>query len=221
MFGGNIKNSEILIFKIETKTFTVYALPTERDYNQSLSSDANSTSKVGQALTTTLDNKTEIKTWENIDESIKNILESDEDSKYTADKASGMVTITASPTQMRKIAEYVTELNKNLSRQVAVSVKVLKLTISDTERFNLDPLISLDNIFSQKFGIQGALKGASNTALTDYTGVTWGVPGTSTTATDVPGIAFRIFDSTSNPTKHLNGSSMVIDALSTQGTVSV
>ena len=48
------------------------------------------------------------------------------------------ISLTATPTDIKKVAKYVNEQNARLSRQVAISVKVLQVNLNDSDSFGLD-----------------------------------------------------------------------------------
>ena len=54
------------------------------------------------------------------------------------DQTSGSITVTAPPFVMQKIARYVQALNEKLSRQVAISVKVLNVVLENDDQYGLD-----------------------------------------------------------------------------------
>ena len=46
--------------------------------------------------------------------------------------------MTATPTDIKKVGRYITEQNNRLSRQVAISVKVLQVTVTDGDQYGLN-----------------------------------------------------------------------------------
>ena len=77
--------------------------------------------------------------------------------QLTTDQSSGVITLTGTPTDIKKVAKYVNEQNIRLSRQVAISVKVLQVTVTDSDKYGLD----LGAVFSgnnriTNLGITGA-----------------------------------------------------------------
>jgi len=63
---------------------------------------------------------------------------SDKDAKFSMDPANGTISVTATPADISKVAKYVNEQNARLSRQVAISVKVLQVTVTDSDQYGLD-----------------------------------------------------------------------------------
>ncbi len=124
------ENGEIYIYKYTTKTFTLYTLPTKPSMTSSVSS-----SKGGGSITSGVSN---IDLWGNIVTAVKSMLGTG--SSLVTDPSSGTLTITATPTEIKKVAKFVHEQNVRLSRQVAISVKVLQVEVTEKNGFgfNLD-----------------------------------------------------------------------------------
>jgi type IVB pilus formation R64 PilN family outer membrane protein len=129
------ENREIYFYKYITKTFVLYSLPTKQSVNtqiggQSTGSGGGGSSSV--SLTTTAD----LEFWQSVDTAISSMV--DADAKFSIDSASGVVSLTATPSDIKKVAQYINEQNMRLARQVAVSVKVFQVTISDSDKYGLD-----------------------------------------------------------------------------------
>ena len=87
-------------------------------------------------ITLSLSSEAEIAVWTQIKDSITSMIS--KDAKLTIDQGNGTITLTATPTDIKKVGKYVTEQNNRLSRQVAISVKVLQVTISDSDNYGLN-----------------------------------------------------------------------------------
>ena len=135
------ENGEIYIYKYTTKTFTLYTLPTKPSMTASVSSSTG-----GGSITNGLSN---IDLWQNIVEAVQSMLGAG--SSLVTDQMNGTLTITATPTEIKKVAKYVHEQNIRLSRQVAISVKVLEVEVDDTRGFGFD----LDAIFKDRTAAGG------------------------------------------------------------------
>ena len=61
-----------------------------------------------------------------------------EGAKLTMSPSDGTITLTATPSDIKKVARYINEQNMRLSRQVAISVKVLQVQIADNDTYGLD-----------------------------------------------------------------------------------
>ena len=134
--------------------------------------------------------------WEQIEETIQNMLPSS--AKMSVSSSSGIITVTAPPDTLRKVGKYVRDINEKMSRQVAITVRVLQVTLDKTHRYGLD----LDAIFDNgKYGV--ALSGPGAPALASQTG-------------DGGALSFKILGH--GDFKNTAG---VLQALSTQGDASL
>ena len=122
------ENGEIYIYKYTTKTFTLYTLPTKPSMTASVSSSSG-----GGSITSGVSN---IDLWGNIVTAVKSMLGSG--SSLVTDPSSGTLTITATPVEIKKVAKFVHEQNVRLSRQVAISVKVLQVEVDEKHGFGFD-----------------------------------------------------------------------------------
>lgn len=121
------KNS-IVFYETETKTFTLYALGTEVAYQTSVSTDdANEVS-----LESTL------KEWDEVEGAISSIIGRAENADFTVSRSLGTITVTASPSILARVGEYIERQNKRLSQLITIDVKVLQVTISNDSAFGLN-----------------------------------------------------------------------------------
>ena len=133
------RKGQISFYKMETRVFTIYALPVESSMSASLSGTPISNSNSGgSGASTTLSMSTDVKLsfWENIESGITQVMNGQ--GEMLIDQTSGSITVTAPPFVMQKIARYVQDLNEKLSRQVAISVKVLNVVLENTDQYGLD-----------------------------------------------------------------------------------
>lgn len=144
------EHGELYIYKYTTKTFTLYTLPTKPTMTSSVSSSSG-----GGSITSGVSN---IDLWTNIVSAVKSMLGAG--SSLVTDPMNGTLTITATPTEIKKVAKFVHEQNIRLSRQVAISVKVLQVEIDESHGFGFD----LDAAFNDR-----TLKGG-NISLTNAYG---------------------------------------------------
>ena len=117
----------------------MYSLPTQQSLSNNIGGSSTD-SGGGGSSSLTLDSKAEMELWKNVEDSIKSMVA--EDAKLSIDSGNGIISLTATPTDIKKVAKYVNEQNARLSRQVAISVKVLQVNITDSDTFglNLDAL---------------------------------------------------------------------------------
>ena len=127
------EKKQIYFYKYITKSFTLYSLPTK----PSLSVDVGgSSSGGGGSSSVSLSNSVSIDLWATIETSIRSMIS--QGAQLTADQSSGVLTLTGTPTDIKKVAKFVNEQNARLSRQVAVSVKVLQISITDSDKYGLN-----------------------------------------------------------------------------------
>lgn len=128
------EKKQIFFYKYITKTFVLYSLPTK----PSLSVNVGGSSTEGSAgsSSVTLTNSANIDLWANIETSITSMISSG--AKMTTDQSNGTITLTGTPTDIRKVSKFVNEQNIRLSRQVAISVKVLQVNVNDKDNYGLN-----------------------------------------------------------------------------------
>jgi len=130
------EHGEIYIYKYTTKTFTLYTLPTKPSMTASVSSSSG-----GGSISSGVSS---IDLWGNIVTAVKSML--GKGSSLVTDPMNGTLTITATPTEIKKVAKFVHEQNVRLSRQVAISVKVLQVEVDEAHGFGFD----LDAAFNDR-----------------------------------------------------------------------
>jgi len=150
---------EIYFYKNITRTFVLYSLPSEPSMNVTV---GGSSSGSGASNSLTMTNAAKLEFWSNIEKSIKSMIESG--SQISMDSSNGTVAVTANPNDIKKVAKFINEQNARLSRQVAISVKVLQVNVDDSDNFNLD----ISAVFTDPAGGSAAIKGIAGSAdLTD------------------------------------------------------
>ncbi len=131
------KNRTISFYTKETRIFNIYALPVETSISNSLSgatmgSSDSSSSNSSSSLTSSAN----LALWDNIEQSLKQIV--GENGELAFSRVAGTVTITASPFVIKEAAEWINDFNQKLARQVAISVKVLQVNVSNQDNYGFD-----------------------------------------------------------------------------------
>ncbi len=134
------ENKQIFFYKYITKTFVLYTLPTKPTL--SVNVGGSSTEGGAGSSSVSLTNSADIDLWSNVENSIRSMIS--RDAQLTIDQSNGTVTLTGTPTDIRKVAKFVNEQNLRMSRQVAISVKVLQVNVSDSDNYGLN----LEAVFS-------------------------------------------------------------------------
>ncbi len=124
------EKNEIYFYKYITKTFVLYSLPTNPSMSVSVGGSGGSASISQSSSISDMD------MWGNMESSISSMVTSD--SNLVMDKANGTITLTATPTDIRRVAKYINEQNMRVSKQVAISVKVIQVNITNEDRYSLD-----------------------------------------------------------------------------------
>ena len=129
------KDDVITFYTQETRVFTVYALPTETSMQASLTGATMGDAGGGNA-SSSLSVNTDLKIWDSIEEGVKQVV--GDNGKLSFSRVAGTVTITANPYIVRKVAAYIANWNEKLSRQVAITVRVLQVTLNNEDNYGLD-----------------------------------------------------------------------------------
>ena len=107
--------------------------------------------------------------WGNIESTINSMITSD--ANLVIDKANGTISLTATPTDIRRVAKYVNEQNERLSKQVAISVKVIQVNINNNDQYSLD----LDAIFKARGSIKDISGKTASTIDSPISSLTMGI----------------------------------------------
>lgn len=138
------EKNEVYFYKYITKTFVLHALPTNPSMNLSLSANASSDggdndsgSSSDSSSELTMENNLEsIDLWTEIGETIQKMVSNPDG--VSLNKSSGTITVTATPTEIRQVSKYVNEQNDRLARQIAINVKIMKISMDDSDNFKFD-----------------------------------------------------------------------------------
>lgn len=134
--NGRLKFSDIVV-----RTFTISTLPTTFKSNNEISStdpsggagSSDSGSSSGNKKSN-INFSTDVNFWEDLEKNLTLLL--DKEGAFTISKSTSSVTIKTSPSIMKRIVDYIDELNEKLERQVTVNVEVYSVNIKDSSSFN-------------------------------------------------------------------------------------
>lgn len=138
----NYHDRTINFFANETRIFTIYALPTETTVTASLSG-ASMGEGAGNA-NSSLSTNADLSLWNSIEEGVKQVM--GENGQVSFSHSTGTISVTASPYVIQKVAKYVASWNEKLSRQVAITARVLSVSLTNSDNYGLD----LTTIFNSK-----------------------------------------------------------------------
>jgi type IVB pilus formation R64 PilN family outer membrane protein len=211
------RGGQIRIYKHEIRTFTLAALPSSSTIRSGVSTtgpNSSSNANAGNAgggstssgsMMQDTASEMSIKLWDDIKETVQAMLPSG--SKVTMSPATGTMTVIAPPLAMRRIANYVEQQNTRITRQVTISVKVLRVDLSDSYDLGLD----LSGVFQQLVGQYAVnLTGPQPLKVTAGTPASYLVQAIQNTTSNKGNWA------TTTSTTHA-----VVDALQTMGKVSL
>ena len=162
-----LENNVLKVSYVQTKTFNIDYIISQRKSNGStdilLSSNTGQTStsttaasganESGQSETgITIETTDEVKFWDELDQELLQVLNRPED-VYEAKEPiininSGMITVSATVKQLKRLEQYLDELQKKVQYQVLIDVNLLSVTLSDGSSTGIDwsQLYALQNI---------------------------------------------------------------------------
>ncbi|ENB1439523.1 PilN family type IVB pilus formation outer membrane protein [Salmonella enterica] len=205
------EHGAVVFYLTETRTFQFAFLNTRVNSNASVSSG--STSSMGTSggsgggdnsvsgdssssqKTTTLQDRD---AYEDIRKTMETIL-TPEKGRYWLSESTGVLTVTDTPQVLETISHYVDEQNREMNRQVQLSVKVLSVSNTRNEQFGIDwGLVykSLQQVGATLNNAGGDIAGATSAGVS-------------------------ILDTATGSAARFSGSSLLIKALSEQGDISV
>lgn len=192
------KNGVITFYKMETRVFTIYALPTVSSLSANIAGTASGES--GGTTSASMDTEIDLDLWAQLEEAVRAMLP--EGATINVIPANGTMTVTAPPFTLQRVSQYINSMNEKLARQVAVTVKVMNVTLNNSETM----AFSMDTVFDYirkktGHGLNLISKPAAGSVTTDGTGgLSMGI---------VPGGG------------HFGDTNLFMQALSTQGTASL
>lgn len=151
-------DGQILISGYEARIFSISTLPNKIQATNSItSSDSGSSSgssgSSGGVGTTnqTITMDVSYDFWKDLDSELKMLIGND--GEYYVSQSTSSVLVKTSPSMMKKVAEYLDNLNKKLERQVSVDVQVYSVSVDDSSKFSL----TLNALLKRNGGILGSV----------------------------------------------------------------
>ena len=187
------KDKMISFFTNQTRVFTIYALPTETTLSATLSGATMGENSSGGNASSNLSTNANLALWDNIEEGVKQVV--GENGKLSFSRVTGSITVTASPYIISKVGKYVASWNEKLSRQVAITIRILQVTLNNEDNYGLN----LNAVFNSK-------------RFTMETAGSYGLKALSAGST----VGANLLMTVVTP-KKLKGSQAFIQAFSTQG----
>ena len=208
----------IVFYETETRTYTLYALGTDVSYQSSVQTDSGNQVSLESTL----------KEWDEVEATINSIINNSKNAQFTVSRSLGTITVTAAPSILNRVSEYITKQNKRLSQLVTIDVKVLQVSLSNESAFGLNLAAAINSAS----GLNIVANPQNNLATTEASSMNVAVLSNalSSTATgmthlDAAGntVAGAYTDSQINngSMSRLAGTNALIEALAKQGKVSL
>ena len=149
-YSWKVRRDKIVVFAFDTKTFRI-VLPslvhgflneisneTETKETESGGEGGDTTkTKAKIGATITVQTKVEdMSVWDEIDANLKSFIS--EKGKYIVNKGAGLIIVKDYGYILDNIAQYITNVNRELSRQVLLEVKLIDVTLSHTKETGID-----------------------------------------------------------------------------------
>lgn len=147
------KANRVTFSAMQVRTYTIMAAPGTVTYesqvsnkskertssSSNLGSNINSTVQSGDTSTQTAQThktKLEFDIWKEVEEGVKSLLS--KNGAASINQAAGTVTVRESYARLKDVAAYIADVNERLSRQIAVTVRVWNLELTDTSSAGLN-----------------------------------------------------------------------------------
>ena len=174
------KANTVLFSAMQVRTFTIMSVPGTVQHSNLITNKSNrgSTSSFsGSVGSTVSNNDTQMETaqvnsveweydvWDECLEGVKMLLSSQ--GSVSGNQAAGTITVRDKPDRMREVASYMRDINSRMERQVALTVYVwsLEMTEDNEAGFNLQALFENSNV-SVVAGSLSAFGGANSATAT-------------------------------------------------------
>ncbi len=152
-------DGQIIISGYEARSFSISSLPNKIQSTNSITSDDSSSSSSSSSSSDggvgtssqTISMDVSFDFWKDLESELKMLIGND--GEYYVSQSSSSVLVKTSPSLMKKVAEYIYNVNKKLERQVSVNVEVFSVSVDDSSEFSL----SLSGLLKRNGGILGSV----------------------------------------------------------------
>lgn len=179
------KTNTVVFSRLSVRTFTILGAPGKREYKDNITNKSRETtrssiggSNVNQTVATadtssqtaqsnTTDYKFDI--WADTEKAVKALLSPE--GSVVGNQAAGTLTVRDRAENVRQVGGYIAEINKRLSRQVALTVHVWALEVTDENEAGLDfQLLFANDDISIVAGSLASLGGPGTASATIVSG---------------------------------------------------
>jgi general secretion pathway protein D len=169
--GYELNGNRLKIFYLRTKTFKLDYLSGDRTGKSNAhvtiannngsgnSSGGGSSGENGSKTGVSIESNDDFKFWSKIQKELHSLINRPEDN-YDAPEPIvnpevGMITVTGTPQQLKRVSKYINDLSKQLKSQVLIDVSILSVTFDDSSTTGIDwsQLYSLENMGIGTFAI--------------------------------------------------------------------
>lgn len=153
--SSRMENGELIFFRTETRTFLIPALAENVTTSSQIaassgaaassgSSDSSSSgsNKDNSNGTTTITSTSTTDMWSGIEKTAKAVADG---ADIIADPSTGTITVTGTPAQIDQVAAWVQSLSNTLSKQVAITVHIYSVSLSDEQNYGFSPTLAFHN----------------------------------------------------------------------------
>ena len=207
----------IVFYETETRTYTLYALGTDVSYQSSVQTDDGNQVSLESTL----------KEWDEVESTINSIVNSSKNAQFTVSRSLGTITVTASPSVLNRVSDYIAKQNKRLSQLVTIDVKVLQVSLSNESAFGLNLAAAINSasglniVANPKNNLATTEASSMNVAvLSNAVSALTGATHTEGSTTGVAG-AYTNEQITNGSMARMAGTNALIEALAKQGKVSL
>lgn len=154
------EKNEIYFYKFITKTFILYTLPTTPEVQASITNSGGE----GEDTVTAQNTYSSEGVWQEVNATLETMKTSD--GSISMNPGSGTINVTDTPTVIKRIGKYITEMNARMSKQVAISVKVLQVDVTNNDGFNFDlgaTIAASNHLKTTSWSQSGTIENATST----------------------------------------------------------
>ena len=123
------EKNRITFYKMETRVFTIYALPVTSELSANIAGTASG--ETGDTTSASMSSSISLDLWSQIQDTITSMLPTG--ASMNVIPGNGTLTVTAPPATLQRVSEYIKNMNERLARQVSISVKVLNVEVEDSQ----------------------------------------------------------------------------------------
>lgn len=90
------------------------------------------------AAISTIETKSEIKFWKDIEKSVQNLIGTGDNRSVTVTPSAGIIAVRAYPAELRRVSRFLDSLQTSLNRQVILEAKILEVQLDDEYQAGID-----------------------------------------------------------------------------------